>query len=78
MQVIAHHRIGQDIDAEDRGKRFHPPPNPFASEGEILAGFVIDASEKRPTHTPLYGMHDPDFRRNELLRTTWPSHIHPP
>ncbi len=54
MQVIAHHGIGQDIDPEDRGERFHPPANPFASEGEILTGLVIDAREKRPTHAPLH------------------------
>ncbi len=44
--MVAEDGVGEHIDAEDRGEGFEPTANPFAAEGVIGAGLLIDPARK--------------------------------
>jgi len=48
--VVAHHRIGADVDAEDVAQGFHLANQPLATVFVVLAGEGVDAAEEGAAH----------------------------
>ncbi len=44
--MVAEDGVGEHIDTEDRSERFKPSANPFAAEGVVGAGLLIDPARK--------------------------------
>jgi len=54
MDVVAHHRIGRNIDGEHAGELLHALYDPTAPVLEIAAGLAIEAAEIRASDTARY------------------------
>jgi len=67
MNVIAHQRIGQNINAEDRSERFHTSPNPLATKRKVFPCLVINTGKKCTPNTALDRVDDANFRRVKLF-----------
>ena len=48
MQMVAHHRVAADLDAEEPGQLAQPIKNPLFSVTVILPGIRVHAAEKSP------------------------------
>ncbi|EMB15473.1 hypothetical protein RESH_04607 [Rhodopirellula europaea SH398] len=55
--MVAHYRVRKNVDGEHRRQSLHPPTNSFFAKREILAGCVINSSQKGPADTSLRPRH---------------------
>jgi len=67
MNVIAHDRVGKNINTENRGERFHASSNPLATKRKIFTCLITNTREKCTPNTALNGMDDANFNRVKLF-----------
>ena len=70
MDMVAHHRVGQAINAKHGRQEFELLPNPFTTMFEGFPGLFIRPAQKGPTNTPLTRMHNLNLTRIQVLTTS--------
>ena len=48
--MVAHHRVGADIDREDVGQLEDPRPDPVPPVREVPTGLAIETAQELPPH----------------------------
>jgi hypothetical protein len=74
MQVIAHHRKSQHINAKDPGQFFQSLADPFLAVRVILAGSPVLSAQVRSPNAPVNQMKRLDFIRRTQFCSIHPGH----